>query len=63
MAERLSTEFAVEHAPEMLSGFEPLLLAQTAPLRTRLILRLPTSGRDLLVDVEAAIRDGGTLAG
>jgi alkylation response protein AidB-like acyl-CoA dehydrogenase len=26
-AERLSGEFAVEHAPEMLSGFEPMLLA------------------------------------
>jgi len=37
----------------------PQLAAQIAPLRQRMTLRLPTSGRDLLVDVEGTPVPGG----
>jgi len=40
----------------------PQLAAQRAPLRRRLIVRLPTSGRDLLVEVEGTpILGGGAV--
>lgn len=40
-------------------GELPQVVAQAAPLRRRLMVRLPTSGRDLLVDVEGTPVPGG----
>jgi signal transduction histidine kinase len=40
----------------------PQLRARSAPLRTRVLVRLPMSGRDLLVDVEGTpLPDGGAV--
>ncbi|HET7685087.1 MAG TPA: HAMP domain-containing sensor histidine kinase [Candidatus Limnocylindria bacterium] len=48
-----------ERGVPLAAGSLPQLLAQTAPLRTRMVVRLPTSGRDLLVDVEGTPVPGG----
>lgn len=48
-----------ERGVALAAGSLPQLRAQASPLRQRMIVRLPTSGQDLLVDVEGTPVPGG----
>jgi len=48
-----------EHGEALAEAEYPQVAAQTSPLRRRMIVRLPMSGRDLLVDVEGTPIPGG----
>jgi len=54
-----STEPRDEHGAEIEREEWPQLLAQVEPIRRRLILRIPMSGRDVMVDVEGTPIPGG----
>lgn len=54
-----STEPRDEHGAEIKREEWPQLLAQVEPMRRRLILRIPMSGRDVMVDVEGTPIPGG----
>jgi signal transduction histidine kinase len=53
------TEPRDEHGMPLQEAEYPQLAAQVEPLRRRMIVRLPMSGRDLLVDVEGTPIPGG----
>ena len=57
-----TTEPRDEHGTPLAEEEYPQLAAQHSPLRRRMIVRLPMSGRDLLIDVEGTpIPGGGTV--
>jgi signal transduction histidine kinase len=54
-----TTEPRDEHGRPLQTDEWPQVIAQREPLRRRLILRIPMSGRDVLVDVEGTPIPGG----
>jgi signal transduction histidine kinase len=54
-----STDPRDENGEQLATAEFPQIAAQTQPLRRRMIVRLPMSGRDLLIDVEGTPIPGG----